>query len=246
MNSNMISQAGAQAVNEYAATEKTEKTKKANYGKTVGKPELSEKAQKYYEKLKKKYGNMDFILVSRDMKETAQANAGSYGNANKMVVLIDEDKIERMATDEKYRKKYEGIISGATNQLEQLKNSLNASGNKVKSYGMQVKDGGLTSFFAVLDKSSQAQKERIAKKTAKKQEEKKKAKKKEREERLEAIRTGKGDKTDRTDAKEEVTITASSLEELLRKLEDYTFEEMSDNTETEAESKIGHHIDFRG
>ncbi len=246
MNANMIYQAGAQAVNEYAATEKTEKTKKANYGKTVGTPELSEKAQKYYEKLKKKYGNMDFILVSRDMKETAQANAGSYANANHMVVLIDEDKIERMATDEKYRKKYEGIISGATNQLEQLKNSLNASGNKVKSYGMQVKDGGLTSFFAVLDKSSQAQKERIAKKAAKKQEEKKKAKKKEREERLEAIRTGKGDKTDRADDKEEVTITASSLEELLRKLEDYTFEEMSDNTETEAESKIGHHIDFRG
>ncbi|MCM1495232.1 MAG: DUF6033 family protein [Bacteroides sp.] len=249
MNASMISQAGAQAVSEYAATEKTEKTKKANYGKTVGAPELSEKAQKYYEQLKKKYSNMDFILVSRDMKETAQANAGSYANANRMVVLIDEDKIERMATDEKYRKQYEGIISGATNQLAQLKNSLTASGNKVKSYGMQVKDGGLTSFFAVLDKSAKAQKERIAKKTAKKQEERKKAKKKEREEQLEAIRTGESSKTGRADAAddaEEVTITASSLDELLRKLEDYTFEEMSDNTETEAESKIGHHIDFRG
>lgn len=246
MNSNMISQAGAQAVNEYAATEKTEKTKKSNYGKTVGAPELSEKAQKYYEQLKKKYSNMDFILVSRDMKAAAQANAGSYANANRMVVLIDEDKIERMATDEKYRKQYEGIISGATNQLAQLKNSLNASGNKVKSYGMQVKDGGLTSFFAVLDKSAKAQKERIAKKAAKKQEERKKAKKKEREEQLEAIRTGESSKVGRDDAEEEVTITASSLEELLRKLEDYTFEEMSDNTETEAERKIGHHIDFRG
>ncbi|MDE7207465.1 MAG: hypothetical protein K2N90_09985, partial [Lachnospiraceae bacterium] len=31
-------------------------------GRTVGNPMLSEKAAKYYEELKKKYGNMDFIL----------------------------------------------------------------------------------------------------------------------------------------------------------------------------------------
>lgn len=247
MNSNLISQMGTQAVNDYAATEKTDKTKKANYGKTVGAPELSEKAQKYYEQLKKKYSNMDFILVSRDMKEAAQAKAGSYANANRMVVLIDEDKIERMATDAKYRKQYEGIISGATAQLEQMKNKLNASGNNVKTYGMQVNDGGLTSFFAVLDKSSKAQQERIAKKTAKKQEERKKAKKKEQQERLEELRTGSGKTGQKADETEDtITITASSLEELMRKLEDYTFEEMSDNTETEEESKIGHHIDFRG
>lgn len=250
MNSNMISQLGAQAVNDYAAAEKTDKTKKANYGKTVGAPELSEKAQKYYEQLKKKYANMDFILVSRDMKEAAQAKAGSYANANRMVVLIDEDKIERMATDAKYRKQYEGIISGATAQLAQMKDKLNASGNKVKTYGMQVNDGGLTSFFAVLDNASKAQKERIAKKAAKKQEERKKAKKKEQKERLEALRTGKGNKADKAETDDEseetVIVTASSLEELLRKIEDYNFEEMSDNTETEEESKVGRHIDFRG
>ena len=44
---------------------------------------------------------------SKDMKETAKANAGQYANANKMVVLIDEEKIERMADDESYRKQYE-------------------------------------------------------------------------------------------------------------------------------------------
>ena len=42
---------------------------------------------------------MDFILVSEDQKETAKAQAGSYANASKTVVLIDEDKIERMAAD---------------------------------------------------------------------------------------------------------------------------------------------------
>ncbi len=56
---------------------------------------------------------MNFILVSEDQKENAKANAAGYANSNNMVVLIDEDKIERMASDENYRKQYEGIIANA-------------------------------------------------------------------------------------------------------------------------------------
>ena len=90
-------------------------SKKTNAsGKTIGNPQLSDNALKYYEELKKKYSNMDFILVSKDQKEFAKAQAGSYANANKMVVLIDEDKIERMAEDENYRKYYEQIIANAS------------------------------------------------------------------------------------------------------------------------------------
>lgn len=116
-------------------------------GKTIGDPKLSKEAQKYYEKLKKKYGNYDFILVSKDQKANAQANAAKYANNIKTVVLIDEEKIERMAMDESYRKKYEGILSGATAQLQQLKSSVEKSGADVKEYGMQVNDGGTTSFL---------------------------------------------------------------------------------------------------
>ena len=135
-----------------AGTVDTSKAKQTtgNYGRTIGQPELSEKAAKYYEQLKKKYGNYDFILVSKDQKANAQANAAKYANNIKTVVLIDEEKIERMATDESYRKKYEGILSGATAQLQQLKSSVEKSGADVKEYGMQVNDGGTTSFFAVL------------------------------------------------------------------------------------------------
>ena len=95
--------------------------KTEDYGRTIGQPELSEKAAKYYEQLKKRYGNYDFILVSRDQKENAKANAAKYANGYKTVVLIDEDKIEQMATDEKFRKQYEGILSGAAAQIQQLK-----------------------------------------------------------------------------------------------------------------------------
>ncbi|WP_337631659.1 DUF6033 family protein, partial [Waltera sp.] len=162
--------------------------KTEDYGRTIGQPELSEKAQKYYEQLKKKYGNYDFILVSRDQKENAKANAAQYANSFKTVVLIDEDKIERMATDESYRKQYEGILSGAAAQMQQLKSSIEKSGASVKGYGMQVNDGGTLSFFAVLKKSSADQKARIEKKGEQKRAEKKaaekKAAKKEKEERL--------------------------------------------------------------
>ena len=74
-----------------------------------------------------------------------------------------------MATDESYRKKYEGILSGATAQLQQLKSSVEKSGADVKEYGMQVNDGGTTSFFAVLRKSSSDQKSRIQKSGRKRQ-----------------------------------------------------------------------------
>ena len=84
-------------------------------GKTIGNPQLSEKASKYYEELKKKYSNMDFILVSEDQKAAAQAQAGKYANPAKMVVLIDEAKIEKMAEDENYRKQYESVIANAKN-----------------------------------------------------------------------------------------------------------------------------------
>ena len=65
------------------------------YGKTVGKPELSEEGKKYYEELKKKFSNMDFILVSDDMIDQAKANSARFANPHKTVVLISEEKVER-------------------------------------------------------------------------------------------------------------------------------------------------------
>ena len=227
-------------------TSKTEK-KKGNYGRTIGSPELSDKAQDYYDKLKKKFSNMDFILVSSDMKEMARSQAGKYANPNKMVVLIDEEKIERMATDEKFRKQYEGIISGATTKLPQLQQSLGSTPG-VKAFGMQVNDGGNASFFAVVDKSLAAQKVRIEKNRVKKAEQKKadakKEAKKAAKEKLEQSREEKrADKAKNNE--DEVMITASSIEELLRKINDMIYDEMSNSTQTEAEKMLGNHVDFR-
>lgn len=238
-------------------TESTQKKSRVS-GKTIGEPQLSEQGAKYYEQLKAKYGNYDFILVSSDQKAYAEANAAQYANANKTVVLIDEEKIERMATDSEYRKKYENILSGAQSQIEQLAKSLgNTAG--VKGFGIKVNDNGASSFFAAVDKSaaaaSEAQKKRIEKKAAEKKAAKKKASKEEQQERLEKAReknrTQPGEKTDRDGKKisgdEDIeVISANSIEELIRKIQDATYASMSDNVMTEAEKAIGGNFDFRG
>lgn len=224
-------------------TQKPQK-KNENYGKTIGQPSLSDEARDYYAELKKKFSNLDFILVSKDMKEMAKSQAGSFGNPNKLVVLIDEEKLERMATDEEFRKQYEGIIQNAVSGLSQFKAQLGSKASAVKSYGMQINDGGNASFFAVVDKSLAAQRERIQKKKEKTAEEKKAEAKKEAKKALEEKRAQKN--SDRIEDENTVTVTASSIEELIKKINDVFFEEMSNSVQTEAEKLLGQHIDFRG
>lgn len=243
--------------------ENTQKKTKVN-GKTIGEPQLSEKGAKYYEQLKAKYGNYDFILVSKAEKERAEANASQYANKNRTVVLIDEEKIEKMATDPEYRKKYENILSGAQAQLDQLAKSLgNTAG--IKGFGIKVNDNGTASFFAAVDKNAsanaKAQQKRLEKKSAEKREAKKKASKEAlkeaKEERLEKLREkNRSDKTDKTDASkwedkfepdEDIeVVSASSIEELVKKVQDMTYASMSDNVMTEAELAVGGNIDFKG
>ena len=116
--------ASAEYQNERSYAAKDEKVKKQQTaaeeklnnvgGRTIGSPKLSDKALKYYEQLKKKYSNMEFVLISPDKKAEVERNKGMYASSKELLVLIDSDKIERMAEDEEYRKKYEGILNNAT------------------------------------------------------------------------------------------------------------------------------------
>lgn len=233
---------------------------KEGYGMSIGNVQLSDKAKDYYNKLKSKFGNMNFILVSKDMKGQVQANAAAYGNASRQVVLIDDEKVERMANDESYRKKYEGIIAMSQSQMSSAKASITSSGAKVKNFGMSVNADGTTDFFATLEKSSDAQAKRIEKKKAQKKaekaKEKKKAEKKEKEERLaekkaEAAKTGKSTEvdddnvlSDDTDT-EYVEIHAGTMDELLRKISQYAQADSSGKVLTENEKKVGQHFDLK-
>lgn len=231
--------------------------KTTEYGNTIGDVKLSDKAKDYYNQLKGKFHNMEFIAVSKDMKAQVQANAAAYGNANKMVVLIDEEKLERMATDESFRKKYEGIIAMSQTKMAEAKNSLTSSGANVKNFGMSVDSNGKESFFATVEKSQDLQKKRIEKKAAEKKEQKAKEKKKaEKEAREERLQKAKDKKTDKTvdeedpqnidDGKEYVTIEAKSMDELLSKVQKYSYSEALNRVFTDSERMVGGHVDFRG
>ena len=223
-------------------------TKKTNYGKTFGEPKLSDKAAAYYEELKSKYSKMDFVLVSKDKKDQARMMASGFANPNKTVVLIDEEKIEKMAEDESFRLKYEGLIEQASSGLSQLKKQMDSMGANVKGYGMTINDSGTTSFFAVLKKSSDAQKQRIEanreEKKAEKKAEEKKAKKEKEKERIEGKKTDIFDEVENDDDVE--IIYAGSVEELAKKVGDYFQDFKMNSVMTDQEMMVGQHIDFKG
>ena len=99
---------------------------------------------------------------------------------------------------------------------------------------MQVNDDGTASYFAVLKKSSAAQKQRIEKNAEKKKEAKKaeakKAQKEAQKERLEKSKDKIRNVSDDDD--DTVTITASSIDELLDKIQAQNQLFMSDNVQT--------------
>ena len=243
---------------------------KEGYGYTIGDVELSDEAKSYYDKLKAKFGNAEFILVSEDMKDPVKQNMAAYGNANKMVVLIDEEKLERMATDEDFRNKYEGIIAMAQSQMASAKNSLTSSGASVKNFGMSVSDDGTTSFFATLEKSSDAQAKRLEQKAEAKKEQKvkdkKNAEKKAQQEKLEETREKRRaekkeqaervkdkdsddidtSKTRHEDHKEYIEFEADSLDELIGKVQQYAYNSSLRSVRTAEEQAVGQNFDFKG
>ena len=166
-----------------------------------------------------------------------------------MVVLIDDEKLEKMANDSAYRAQYEGIIEKAAAGFYQFSKSVEATGANVKGYGIQVNDDGSTSLFAVLEKSTKDQAKRIeekreANREAKKAEAKKAQKEKLKENIENAREARKAENADKAEKGEEITITASSWEELLRKIEDQVQLDRSDSVITEAEKSVGQNIDF--
>lgn len=199
---------------------------------TLGNPKLSETASSYYEELKSKYSDVEFVLVDKEHLDTAKEYTSSLVTDKSMIVLISEDEVEQMATDGTIRAKNEKLIEDAKTQMPNLMKQLKESGAEVKSFGIEFNKDGTASYFAVVDKSLAAQKERIENNLAEKRVEKKE------------------------DAKESVpekhvrrkenltTVTASSMEDLIKKIKDVMYEAKADSIVTEQEKKIGQNFDF--
>lgn len=127
-----------------------------------------------------------------------------------------------------------------------MKSSLGTNASRVSSFGMTFDDHGNASLFAVVDKSMAAQKERIKEKRAESAKEKKEAAKKAAEKKAEeakaADKNGKTKEKDRSS--NQVTVTASSFEELLKKIEGVIFEDKADSILTDAEKAVGRSVDY--
>ena len=201
-----------------------ETAKVVNGKNSIGNPKLSDAASKYYEELKAKYGDMDFILVADDQIETAKEQASNIKSDKSMLVLISASELEEMATNEETRAKNEKLIEDAKAQMPGMLEDLKKSGVSVESFGIEIKDGTAT-FFAVIDKSLAAQKERIEEKKA---------------DEKDAL-----DKTKKPNHKKDLTtVTAGTIEELIKKIQDTTYEAKADSVVTAQEKLLGQRIDF--
>ena len=239
-------------------TKQVTETKKSRvYGKTIGQPKLSEQGKEYFEKLQAKYKNMDFILVSGDKKDKVREQAGQFANPLQMVVLIDDEKIERMANDAEFRKQYEALIENAQKKLPKLSKIMKAFPN-VMGFGVEMTGNGSCSFFAFVKKDSDSQTKYLEKiKAAKKEEqkkEKKRAERKEAQNHLEKLRSESKNKqkleekkeVSRKEKEEYLVLKADSMEEMERLLENYFLEERTNLVKTESEKYLGTVIDFKG
>ena len=66
--------------NTYAAKETTQADEVRKYGvtgKTIGQPKLSENAKKYYEELKKKIDDYNYLQMADTVKTDAEKNLGT-------------------------------------------------------------------------------------------------------------------------------------------------------------------------
>ena len=206
-----------------------ETAKVVNGKNSIGNPKLSDAASKYYEELKAKYGDMEFVIVDDAHVDSAKEQAANIRSDKSMLVLISESELEEMATNEEKRAANEKLIEDAKAQMPDLLKQLEASGAEVKSFGIEIKDG-TTSFFAVLDKSAEAQRERIEAKQEEKRAEKK---------------ADDAEKAKKPNKKEDlVTVSAGSMEELIKKIQDTMYEAKADAVVTEQEKMVGQHLDL--
>lgn len=122
---------------------------KTNNTNSVNKSDkLSDTAQKYLDQLKTKYSNFDFIVADYTTDEEAQKYlATGKGEYN---CVITTATLEKMATDENERAKYEAILSGAGEQFDSIKEQLGDNADSVKSFGISIEGNGEVSYFALL------------------------------------------------------------------------------------------------
>ena len=218
---NTISSKNAQGAKNADKTDKTGKSEKKNNN-----VQLSEKAKKLLDELKKTYSNMDFIIADYETDEEA-ADLLSRGS-KEYSVLIDPETLEEMANDEETKNKYIGILEDSVNQLKDVKEQLKEDGdNDVTRVGISIGKDGQVSFFAEMMEGAGERQKEFIEKTREANKEARTEREKKAQEELAAQ-----EKTKKT------TVYASSIEELLEKIKAVDWSQIKAEDKPEAGSKF--------
>lgn len=193
---------------------------------------LSGKAAAYLEKLRKTYGDFEFIVGSADddLRSLVKNSSKEFS------VIFSSDELEKMASDEKYAKEKMDAVHSAVRMSKQINEQFgfegtfgNARGSKITKIAISFNEDGSVSYFAELEKSLGKQKERIEKLREKQSQEKKETARKEKQKKESA-------------ATKKVTVEASSQEELIRKIKQIDWSEAKTENRQVTGSKFDYSI----
>ena len=127
---------------------------------------LSDKAQILLDSLKKKYGNMDFMVA--DFKNDEEAKGILSRGTKEFSVLFSPDELEKMASDEKYLEEKIKGMEGAVRFSQRINDEFGFesvfqknSGVEVTNVGISYNDDGTMTYFAELEKVNEKQQERL-------------------------------------------------------------------------------------
>lgn len=107
---------------------------------------VSKNASNYLDTLKKKFDGYDFKVVSKEEMEKIKDDPSMYSNASSPTVFIDEEELEKMATDPEYAAKQEKVLKETSEKLPEIKNELDKKGANVVSMGFIIENGKVSLF----------------------------------------------------------------------------------------------------
>lgn len=205
---------------------------------------LSAKAAAFLEKLRKTYGDFDFIVGNAgDDLRSLMKNSGK-----EFSVIFSSEELEKMASDEKYAEEKMNTVKGAVRMCKQINEQFGfgvldndaESGSIITKLAISFNEDGSVSYFAELEKISENQKEYIEKLKEKRVEDKKEATKKEKKAKDRKAEEKKARELKELAAANRIIIKASSEEDLIEKLKQVGWSE----TKAEKMQESGSNFDY--
>jgi len=118
-------------------------------------PKLSDKAQKFLDGLREKFGDYDFVV-------SANPNAAdAAGGTKEFSVIFTPEELERMADDADYAEKILGNVENAVDKLKNISERDLEDGVQFSQLSISFDDEGNMKLFASLEKISAEQQERL-------------------------------------------------------------------------------------